>query len=53
MNILQPVTQPPGPSYLTDSYYYLDDHTPNPGTAEDSGEAHGHGLPDRESEKQV
>ncbi|KAK7080336.1 hypothetical protein SK128_018737 [Halocaridina rubra] len=51
---LETVTEPAGPSYLTDSYYYLDDHTKAPGSVEDSGERHGHGdniFPlDRESE---
>ncbi|KAK4325175.1 hypothetical protein Pmani_004222 [Petrolisthes manimaculis] len=48
------VTQPPGPSYLTDSYYYLEDHTPSPGSHE-TEESFGHvrGFLDRESENQV
>ncbi|XP_037796381.1 pollen-specific leucine-rich repeat extensin-like protein 1 [Penaeus monodon] len=30
------VTKPPGPSYLTDSYYYTEDHTSAPGTHDHS-----------------
>nr|XP_045624215.1 mucin-2-like [Procambarus clarkii] len=45
---LEPVTKPPGPSYLTDSYYYLNDHTPLPGSMETDDD-----LPhDRESENE-
>lgn len=32
----QAVTKPPGPSYLTDSYYYTEDHTSAPGTHDHS-----------------
>nr|XP_053640566.1 mucin-2-like isoform X1 [Cherax quadricarinatus] len=52
---LEVVTHAPGPSYLTDSYYYLDDHTPLPGSTEKhSSEEQDHDLPelDREGEDQ-
>ncbi|XP_047492520.1 mucin-2-like [Penaeus chinensis] len=42
------VTKPPGPSYLTDSYYYTEDHTSAPGTHDHSSAERTH--EDRESE---
>lgn len=43
---------------MTDSYYYLEDHTPIPGSEEELSEEDAHGLPpgfffNRESEEQV